>query len=463
MGEADCSRPGEHVVVVVGAGAAGVLSAVSLVRASERCRVVLVDPAERPGRGLAYGTTHPGHLLNVRAGRMSALAERPDHFVDWTAAQGHAVGSADFVSRGVYGDYLAAVLARVVETGRVQVRRAYAVDVEEAADGLRVHTTTGVVAAGAVVLALGNRPPVHLPWEIDQGGQSWCVPDPWAPGALAGVAVAEPGPPVVLVGTGLTAVDVALSLASDAGHGIVAVSRRGLLPATHLTGPEAVWPTTVPAGDTELTTGGLLRLLRSEVAEAAEAGVDWRAVIDGVRPAVRGLWARLPEGERRRFLRHVARFWDVHRHRMAPQVAARVEGLRAAGRLVVRRGRPVDAVPDGLGCRVGLRGVDGRVSWMRAAAVVNCTGPRADVARPPGPLVGALLHRGLLRPDPLRLGLDVSAAGEVIGRDGRPHPRLFALGALRKGRLWESTAIPEIRQQAADLAELLVAASRARA
>jgi len=48
--------------------------------------------------------------------------------------------------------------------------------------------------------------------------------------------------------------------------------------------------------------------------------------MDGLRPHWDMLWRRLPEHEQRRFLQHVARYWEVHRHRMAPQVAATVVG-----------------------------------------------------------------------------------------------------------------------------------------
>lgn len=451
MEPSDCSRGGPAELVVVGAGAAGTLTAVRLVRSDPRCRVTLVDPTRRPGRGLAYGTTDRAHLLNVRAGRMSAHADEPEHFVDWARARDRRVRPEDFLPRAVYGDYLTELLDDAVRTGRVRVVRGRAVDAEVWATAVRVHTSAGRLDADGAVLALGNAAPAALPWETDHAGEPWCVPDPWVPGVLDGLPATGT---VLLAGTGLTAVDVALSLARAPGRRVLAVSRHGLLPARHLAGPEPVWPTTVPAGTASLRTGQLVALLRAEVAAAAAAGVDWRAVVDGLRPAVAGLWARLPEDERCTFLRHVARFWEIHRHRMAPEVAARIDGMRRVGRFEVRAGRPVEAVPDAAGCRVRIAGPGG-ASWLPVAAVVNCTGPRADPTVSPDPFVRALVARGLVRPGPQRLGLDVGAGGRLVDHGGRVHNRLLAIGALRKGQLWETTAVPEIRQQAADLAACL--------
>lgn len=447
-----CSSERTTTVAVVGAGAAGTLVTASLLRADPTCRVELVDPAERPGPGLAYGTDDPAHLLNVRAGRMSAFADEPDHFVSWAKEAGMSVRPTDFLARGTYGTYLTDLLAESLATRRVRVHQVRAVDVMGAGDAsMLVRTTGGVVRADAVVLALGNNPPAALPWEVDGAGEPWCVPDPWAAGALDGLPSEGP---VLLAGTGLTAVDVASTLGAE-GRCVVAASRHGLLPATHLVGPEPVWPTTVPAGDGLLRTRELVASLRAEITAATAAGVDWRAVVDGLRPAVPGIWARLPEEERRTFLRHVVRYWEVHRHRMAPEVARKLADLRRDGRLAVRRARLVDAVSDGAGCLVREVAPDGGSRWRRFVAVVNCTGPNPDPTRPPGPLVDALLARGLVRPDPLRLGLDVAAGGGLVDRGGRVNPRLLAIGALRRGHRWESTAVPEIRQQAADLAATL--------
>ena len=165
MEEGRCRPGAAPTVAVIGAGAAGTLVTAQLLRADPRCRVTLVDPAEVPGSGVAYGTADPSHLLNVRAGRMSAFADEPDDFVEWAQRRHDEVKPTDFLPRAVYGDYLRSVLAESLRTGRVDVCAARAVDVvPEGPDRpVRVRTTDGTVRADAVVLALGNSPPRALP------------------------------------------------------------------------------------------------------------------------------------------------------------------------------------------------------------------------------------------------------------------------------------------------------------
>jgi uncharacterized NAD(P)/FAD-binding protein YdhS len=166
--------------------------------------------------------------------------------------------------------------------------------------------------------------------------------------------------------------------------------------------------------------------------------VDWRNVIDGLRPQTQSIWLRLDLDERRRFLATYARDWEIRRHRMAPEVAERIRGYRRDGRLTVLDG--------------GLAAVD----VESADAVVNCTGPLTDISRSADPLLQALQARGLVAPDPLRLGLDSTVAGAVVGADGVEVDGLYVVGPPRKGTLWESTAIPEIRAQAAEVARLVL-------
>src|SRR3546814_13724462 len=89
----------------------------------------------------------------------------------------------------------------------------------------------------------------------------------------------------------------------------------------------------------------LLRDIRREIAAAEREGGDWRMVIDALRPVTQSLWQGLPVAEKRRFLRHLRSWWAVHRHRMAPEVAAVVQNAMDRGQLVVRAGRQRAAHP----------------------------------------------------------------------------------------------------------------------
>jgi uncharacterized NAD(P)/FAD-binding protein YdhS len=398
-----------RVVAVVGGGCSGVLVTRELLRGGDD-DVVLIEPGE-PGGGIAYGNAQPWHLLNSRAGAMSADPDDPGHFVRWAGTTAEA-----FRPRAEYGRYLRSVLAEADRDhpGRLRVHRARVAAIGP--DGVVALDDGDAVHADHVVLATGG--PAAARQQIEHRRY---VTDPWRPGVLEALPAGEP---VLLVGTGLTAVDVALTLTADGRRTapVVAVSRRGLLPLTH---SDHATPPTVPSLDDCATLRDVVRAVR---AAAGEAG-DWRPIVDGLRPMLDQLWGALTPGEQDAFLRHLARPWECHRHRMAPAVATRVVELRAAGLLEIRAG--------------GVAAWPGLADF---AAVVNCAGP-GRLPGAAGPLVGGLLAAGLARVGPHGLGLDIDEAGRLVGGDGRANDRLWVIGALRRGARWETTAVPEIRAQ----------------
>jgi uncharacterized NAD(P)/FAD-binding protein YdhS len=449
-------------VAIVGAGASGTLLAAQLLRAGN-ARVALVERGDRVGRGVAYGTAFAGHLLNVPAASMSGLPDDPEHFLRY-ARRHHDPGTepTTFIPRLVYGAYLESLLAeseQLAAPGASLLRwQGEVVDIAAGAgarpwlltfaDGSRAH-------ADRVVLALGNLPPrdpapASGPWPQNPARY---IADPWREGALEGRA---PGS-ALLVGTGLTMVDIALQLQAQApGQRIVALSRGGLLPHAHRAGGAA--PSQgVPIPDPTPSLLELLRFVRTAAVVAEVSGGDWRDAVNALRPVTAELWAALPHDEQQRFVDRLARFWDSHRHRLAPQVATAVDELRASGRLTFVSGRirTVTALVDGVEVSVRERG-SGRTTTLRVASVVNCTGPNGNVLAGGSRLLEALCAAGTVRPHPLALGLDTASDGAL--RDARSHESqtLFAIGPLRRGELWESTAVPEIRAQARALAQRIV-------
>jgi uncharacterized NAD(P)/FAD-binding protein YdhS len=409
-------------VVVVGGGASGVLAAVALAQRPAVTSVVVVERAERVGPGLAYGAAEPHHLLNSPAARMTAVPGDDAHFVDWAAAHGAPVAPAAFAPRRRYGDYLAAVFADLVREsgGRVSSVRDEVVAIEPQADGATVRLAGGgALDAERVVLALGNPPPTGR----GTGAAPRVVADPWAPGALDGVDGA-----VLVLGTGLTMVDVATALARRSpGARITATSRSLLLPRVHLVTPVPPGPGLEPRS---ASLGSVLAAFTARLRAAESEGRPWQAEVDGVRPQVNGLWSALSAADRRRFVDRVSRRWEVRRHRMAPAVAAELAALQEEGRL---RLAPVQH----------LGGFD---------AVIDATGPRATAAPGWSPLLDALRASGAIRPDALGIGVDVTADGAARDATGAASPVLSVLGPGRRGSQWESTAIPEIRQHAVALA-----------
>jgi uncharacterized NAD(P)/FAD-binding protein YdhS len=450
-------------IVIVGGGASGVLMAAQLLRnPSLRNRTVtLIDRRATLGAGSAFGTRRPCHRLNVAASRMSGFADEPDHFVDWVQERDPSVGPTSFVSRGFYGEYLRDVLRQAdgATLGARLCPMNGEVEAIELADGERatVRLRSGArIAADAVVLALGNLQPCDPHVGDDRFYESRrYIRDPWAPGAIEAISGSAP---VLLIGSGLTAVDVVLTLESRRHRGAIhAISRHGALPQSHTSErPRVRREIDIKSIAAARTARELLHAFRTELRAADASGDDWRTVVDALRPTTQAIWRSLPEAEQRRFVAHLSRYWEVHRHRMAPQVAGTIDALRDRGALHVAAGRVVAYAESGDGVCVTVRSRDGKVSQLRVGHVVNCTGPGYDVVGANEPLIASLFRAGAVRPGPLGLGLDVDDRGAVINDAGVPSSRLWTLGALRRGALWESTAVPEIREQAAELATVLL-------
>jgi uncharacterized NAD(P)/FAD-binding protein YdhS len=446
-------RTGEGRIAIIGGGFSGTALAIQLLGRGGG-PVSLIERSEAVGPGLAYGTPCEHHLLNVRSGRMSLFPDRPEHFLRWLEQNGLNADPDGFARRADYGRYIRACLAEAQARapGRLSVDRGEVVQLHPEADGVRMLLSDGrSLTAAHAVLATGNAPPARLRLAglDDLGARS--VQDPWAPGALAQV---EPNDDVVLVGTGLTAVDVLLALEADGWRGrATALSRRGLLPRTHALRSEH--------GDAAIPQGRLSARVREVRRRTGEA--SWTAVMDGLRPHGQAMWRGASAEERRRFLRHLRPWWDVHRHRMAPEIGAALDRLRDEGRLLAAGGRLSGVRAEGERLVVDWRPRGGGAPVQtRAAWVINCTGPEGDPARAGEPLLNALLAEGTARTDPLRLGLDIDVDGRVLDSDGRPQDRVWAMGPPTRGVLWEVVAVPEIRQQAVDLAARLAPATEAR-
>jgi len=451
-------------IAVIGAGFSGVMTAIHLLwRCQPGERVYLVERSSRIGPGLAYGTHNPRHLVNVRAENMSAFPDEPDHFLRWLdrlgpaarAEAGERTIAGTFVRRSVFGAYVQELLREVIARqdggDNLFLVADEATAIRRASRGYRLETANGRIhSIDAAVLALGN---AVEPKAALRG----YVGDPWS---AASVAPLEPGVPVVVTGTGLTMVDVCLALTEQGFEGpIHAISRRGLLPLGHA--PSTPWSGLVLDAQDRRSLLALFRAVRREVRRAADGAVGWRAVIDAVRPHAQTLWAELTPADKARFVRHVRPWWDVHRHRMAPPVAATLATLRASGTLTTHAGRIVAMDRVGSGVRLRWRpkgaGVDQQLIAQR---VIDCTGSIGDLCRSGGPLVGQLLADGLVRPAPLGLGVDCTTYGALIGNRGQPSPDLLAVGPVTRGALWEIVAVPEIRTQAEQVAERALAAAR---
>lgn len=449
-------------VIIIGGGFCGTLTAVNLLRESTRpLRLLMIEAVPwRWHRGVAYSTERSCHLLNVRAGGMSALPHDDAHFLRWARARKAElarrygvteVEAGSFLPRGCYGDYLCDLMAAAESGSEGKLIRieGEAVDLEAdavvLADGRRF-------SARHIVLATGNRPPLVPAPLADALASGRVVSDPWAAkgGSLAIAAEAD----VLVVGSGLTAVDVLLDLAAGQHKGrLIVLSRHGLWPKPHMEPAQRSVPVVLPVSP--LGPLGWLRWLRAHSRGRGDAGAV--ELIDALRSVADTIWAGWSVVERHRFLRHLRRYWEIYRHRIAARSQAVLESLQASGRLTQFAGRIV-------GCRVGTDTLEVDVSlkdgadlgWLRVHRIVNCTGsgePHGEHS----PLFANLHRRGVLRPESSGMGFACTDGGRLLTADGALSARLWTLGVTRRGGSWESTAVPELRRQAADLAQRLAA------
>lgn len=442
--------PDAFDAVIVGGGAAGVLAAIHLLEDSA-LRVAIVEPRGSLAHGVAYSTAHPEHLLNVVAARMSALDARPDDFVAFLLAQPGAddrpAAATCFAERRVYGRYLAERLRAQPGYGGL-VRLHDAVVRIGRGDAFALQLASGRrLDASNVVLAMGNAPRA-LPVPSGAIDGTPRVIGAWDYDAVRAIGLDDA---VCILGSGLSMVDAVLSLVRS-GHraSITVLSRHGLSPLGHVdVGYEHM---DVPA----LLALGIrarMRALRGHAAAAQADGRPWQWTMDAVRQHVPALWQSLDVREQRRFLRHAARFWDIHRHRIAPQAASQLDGLRRSGQLRVHAGRLLGLVGDAQAVRVRYRPrhATGPLE-LHAACVINATGVETSIDRQGDSLYARMRVDGLVQPGPHGIGIATGPRGEVLDARRAPVGGLYTLGASRIGEQWESIAVPELRMQAAQIA-----------
>lgn len=453
-------------VIIIGAGFSGCQLAMELYRQGRRgLEILLVERGGQFGPGRAYGAGEPDFLLNTRSALLGIHEDDPGHFCRWLGRHQPAFASPDsFAPRRVYGAYLRAMIemAARTEAGGVRIERVTgeAAQLVETSGGILLGLTDGrrFVGDHAVICTGMSKPRLPAVPGLAHASHARIIDDPWDETRLARIGRQDS---VLILGTGLTMVDTALFLESRGHEGsILALSRHGLMPLTHRPAGAAAARPHVPlldfSGDAPLTMRRLMQSVRREVARATAQGVDWRAVVDGLRPSIETIWRHLPIAERRRFLRHARSFWEIHRHRMAPAVARAIARPIRSGRLAIEAGRILAVEPDETGIRAVLRRRGAAEPTTVAADwLVSCTGLRGP-AQSADPLIRHLLASGRARLDPLGLGLDVTSTQHVVSHDGWPSARLFAHGPLLRGTAWEVTAVPEIRARGHALARLIL-------
>ncbi|MEA3177338.1 MAG: hypothetical protein QOI59_861 [Gammaproteobacteria bacterium] len=453
----------QRTIVIVGAGFSGTLVAANLLKSQHwaATRIVLIEREAKVARGKAYAERSYPYLLNVPAGRMSADPNSPLDFLSFAQHRIPDATAEDFLPRELYGQYLEATLldAEVSAAPHVQFERSRGevCGIEPAHEaGYSVQLADGrQIDADDVVLALGNPGPADLPGT--EHLQQQYTSDPWAHPLTF-----SPGETVLLVGTGLTMVDVAMAAASSATEQIVihSISRHGLIPPS-----QTQFSHNACKGDSgamlraaSFSALTLLRSVRELADETERRGGDWRETITFIRNIAPALWQRLPAREKRRMLRHIRPYWDVHRHRLPNETLAKINRLRERQKMHVHAGRLLSFETVGEKVRVTWRPRgSSELQTLLVDRVVNCTGPDYNVRRSNDPLINSLVSQGLAVSDPLNLGLRTGSYGALINAEGRAAANLFYVGPMLRADHWEATAAQELRGHAERLAGYLSA------
>jgi uncharacterized NAD(P)/FAD-binding protein YdhS/predicted metal-dependent enzyme (double-stranded beta helix superfamily) len=451
-------------VAIAGGGFSGSMVAVNLLKnAATNLNIKLIERRPFVGAGVAYSTNWDCHLLNVPVGKMSAFPDIPDHFFNWLQTRSKDAGKNfsrnDFVARKLYGEYVRSILAEAETHKNANVNwerltdEAIAIQKNERAATIQFKSGKSL-QADRIILALGNFPPRDPVISDPSFYQSKSYLRFGSTPSL--LASCSPEESILILGSGLSAIDAILALDWQRHQGkIYVVSRRGLFPQAHQ--PTTNYPPLFESEPLPKTTLSLLRRIRQEINSATTLGYNWQSAIDSLRPQIQTIWQSLPIAEKQRFLRHLRPYWETHRHRVPNAIDRQIKDKIEAGQLHLFAGQIKAYNEDAEGVNVSIRQRCSKHTHnLRVNRVINCTGAECDYRQLQHPLIENLLSSGLVRQDPLNLGLEVTTNGALIDATGKTSDWLFTLGSPQKGCLWETTAVAEIRQQAFRLTQELI-------
>lgn len=444
-------------VAIIGGGFSGAAVAAHLARhpGFVQAKIVVFEPRDHLGRGLAYDTADAAHRINVPASRMSLAVDDDDHFTDWLTAQGEAEKDPEALAgdgklyprRGVFGRYVSAFAAPFLRSGVIRHEKSRVVAVRRERDGWRVTGENGSHLHADILVIATSHPAPQAPAELDRilPGHPRYIPDPTVPDVLDAI---RPDDRVLVVGAGLTSADVVASLERRGHRGPVTVfSRRGLRSRGHATVAQEPFGdfTTRPAA----TAVALTRKARATIAAAEAQGLTWHAVLDALRTQGGTIWRALPLAEKRRLVRHLRPFWDVHRFRIAPQVEAVLERGLKSGRIRLLAASLARIERNGETITVDLRRrATGRIDRTDYDAVVVTTGPGHGGILSSQAWLAQLAAAGILKADTIGLGLACDDDSRAIDATGRAIDTLFISGPLARGTFGELMGLPQVNEHA---------------
>ncbi|GAB4126397.1 MAG: FAD/NAD(P)-binding protein [Raineya sp.] len=454
-------------IAIIGAGFSGLMTAVHLLKnASENIEISLISPKENFARGVAYKASSKHHLLNVPAGKMSAFQEKPTHFLDWLAQREPYKNleknllATIFVPRNLYGDYLEELWTHTKQNAqsKIQTLNDEVIDIEELKNGtFELHLKQNqALQADLVVLAVGNEAPKNpetLPENVLRSALYF--QDPWARDSIEQV---ENLKNILLIGNGLTMVDVVSGLEERGFKGkIYSISPNGfqILPHRHNGIPYNNLLAEIPE-NLDLGIIEWFSLFRKHIRFVRQFGISAEPVIDSIRSISPKIWQKLSLNDRKAFLRHLRHRWGVARHRLPVYVYDSIQEKQRNGSLHIIKGKILDASLQN--SKISLSYWDKKQhneQNLLVDRVINCTGPNTDLRFSANSLLQNLFVKQMIEPDDLYLGIKADQNGAIICQN-KKYENFYTLGSALKGLFWESTAVPELRQQAESLAKILL-------
>ncbi len=414
-------------------------------------RITILDRAGKFGKGIAYSTTDRAHLLNVPAGNMYAIPNQQEHFVNWLKENGHFQPEISFYPRALYGEYISSILANAVEKANtknieVQLITEEATRIEKLDDEkFTIHTGTDLRwETDVVVFALGNFPPGSFTQLFPNlKSNPRYITKFWTNPVFSFIPRHST---VGIIGTGLSMIDAALSLESRKHSGkIVAFSRNGFLPRVHR--PKNLnYRFEIPES-AKSSPLSFLKAIRRELKQIDPATTQWTDVIDALRPITNSIWMQWSPSQKKQFLRRLRPFWDTHRHRMAPEVGAKIESMQRSGQLTIVAAR-ISSIESN-NSSISLQFKKKRAVSNESISVdylIDCSGPESDFRKLNEPIVLSILENTKFQIDPTGMGLSLQNSQQST-------PNTYLIGPLNKGHLFETTAVPELRVQAETLAK----------
>lgn len=440
-------------ILIIGGGWCGAAVAIHLLaQATEDLRITLVERGPKLGRGTAYGTADPEHLLNVPAGRMGVDPDVPDAFLHYAREQGLPASPRSLLSRRLYGDYILRSLAKSVSqsAGKLRVVHADVQGVSKEQNKWSIKLSDGrLLPAEQLVLATGHGPPV-VPAILRESGIPIHI---GTDGALVQV---EPKERLLILGSGLTAIDTLITLNGRQHEGpIYVLSLTGAWPHRHLDSltwngaPVEVDPEALPP-----TAKGAAIWFEELVQQAQKRGIPWQAVVDAVRPYLPEIWARFSSTERAHFLTHYRPEWERLRHRAPPAMLDLVYRLEAENKVQRIKGTLISLEKGGDAWQLQVGSAEAPQE-IQVDRVILCTGNSGDIRTFDGPWPD-LLSQGWAQADANHLGVVTNEKSQLVGQEGGV-AGLWAVGGLLRARDFEATAVPELARQAKALAREILA------